>query len=234
MPENKIIIHTHEVPDCKSTPSMTKKSRFPRLQKFSFHTSAKTPAHAGMTQRLMRNTTIACALILGILVLGDVDSPWAQRASNSVRQALTMQIDLDDSLGSMQFVQAILPEEAYAFWNFSSAQQNLPSDGEITHSWSAQQPWILYSLDLSQNIYAAGEGIIAAVTPLSGGDYGVLIDHGEGVESVYAYLGEVCVSAGESVAKGQMIGRPSQTDPKLYFELRKNGESIDPQEMIRS
>jgi len=43
---------------------------------------------------LLRNGTIACALLLGILALGRLEAPWAKVASERIEQALTLRIDL--------------------------------------------------------------------------------------------------------------------------------------------
>ena len=47
------------------------------------------------TDRLLRNSALACAMLLGVLALGNVDQPWAKKASDTVERALTMRIDLD-------------------------------------------------------------------------------------------------------------------------------------------
>ena len=74
-------------------------------------------------------------------------------------------------------------------------------------------------------VFAAKAGVVTAVSPLSGGKTGLLIDHGEGLESVYANLTAVSVAAGESVKRGQALG---ETVDGLYYEYRDAGQSIDP------
>ena len=69
--------------------------------------------------RLLRNSAIACALLLGMLALGNVRQPWAEKAAGRVRQALTMRIDLDDAIGDLTFVRRIMPESALVFLNVS-------------------------------------------------------------------------------------------------------------------
>ncbi|NOX30062.1 MAG: M23 family metallopeptidase [Actinobacteria bacterium] len=66
------------------------------------------------------------------------------------------------------------------------------------------------------------------------GSYGelVIIDHGGGIESRYAHQSRVGVQVGEAVEAGQVIGEVGSTGrstgPHLHFELRINGEAIDP------
>lgn len=179
--------------------------------------------------RLLRNSAIACALLLGILALGNVRQPWAEKAAGSIQRALTMHIDLDDSIGELTFVRQIMPESALVFLNVSgSAELSLPSDGAVSHAWNAMQPWLMFE-EGNRPVYAAGAGAVTAVSPLAEGRYGVLIDHGEGLESVYANLSEVSVQSGDSVSRGQQLGASADG---LYYELRQSGEAVDPTERL--
>lgn len=71
-----------------------------------------------------------------------------------------------------------------------------------------------------------------------GGAYGnnVKIDHGEGIESLYAHLSQVLVSEGDTVVQGQIIGYTGATGrvtgPHLHFEMRVNGTKVDPLEYV--
>lgn len=67
----------------------------------------------------------------------------------------------------------------------------------------------------------------------------VLVDHGGGYYSFYAYLDEALVRKGETVARGQVIGRvggaTSDEGPHLHFEIRgQGGVALDPTEWLRS
>lgn len=60
----------------------------------------------------------------------------------------------------------------------------------------------------------------------------VLIDHGDGLCSFYAHCESLAVKEGEEVSVGQTIAAAGttgmSTGPHLHFELRQDGESIDP------
>ena len=66
------------------------------------------------------------------------------------------------------------------------------------------------------------------------GSYGnyVLIDHGNGKETIYGHLTSVGVQPGASVKKGQVIGlvgsTGNSTGPHLHFECRQGGAKYDP------
>lgn len=67
-----------------------------------------------------------------------------------------------------------------------------------------------------------------------GGGYGnyVWIDHGNGKETIYGHLTSLCVSTGQYVSAGQVIGYVGSTGystgPHLHFECRYNGVRYNP------
>ncbi len=86
---------------------------------------------------------------------------------------------------------------------------------------------------LTAPVYAADSGVVIYAGPAAGG-YGnvIMIDHGNGYQTLYAHLSTVIVSCGRSVNQGQMIGQAgstgNSTGPHLHFEVRLNGGFISP------
>ena len=78
---------------------------------------------------------------------------------------------------------------------------------------------------------AAGQVVLATT---AGGGYGteVIIEHGRGLRTLYAHLSQLDVTAGQGVARAQLIGLVGSTGystgPHLHFEVRQNGELRDP------
>lgn len=180
--------------------------------------------------RMLRNTAVACALLLGVLALGNIRQPWAMRASETVQRALTMHIDLDSSIGRLSFVRDWMPESALVFFNLDGgAELAAPVSGELKHAYSDDQPWLLFACPEDSPVCATADGTVTAVSELSGGSTGVLIDHGEGMETVYAYLSSASVQPGDAVSRGQALG---QSAAQLYFELRQSEAAVDPTERM--
>jgi murein DD-endopeptidase MepM/ murein hydrolase activator NlpD len=82
-------------------------------------------------------------------------------------------------------------------------------------------------------IKAAGTGSVVSAGFNSGG-YGnmTLINHGNGLATLYGHQSSIIVSAGQAVTQGQVIGYVGSTGKStgchLHFEVRVNGNPVDP------
>ena len=94
-----------------------------------------------------------------------------------------------------------------------------------------------YAVDLATGagtpIYAADGGVVTAAEYSSSYGYYVMIKHDNGQETLYAHMqSEPLVSVGERVYQGQQIGDVGMTGyatgPHLHFEVRINGERVNP------
>jgi murein DD-endopeptidase MepM/ murein hydrolase activator NlpD len=72
------------------------------------------------------------------------------------------------------------------------------------------------------------------------GGYGIMveIDHGNGLTTRYAHLSSISVKVGDRVATGAVVGHVGttgrSTGPHLHYEVRVDGEAIDPMRYIRA
>lgn len=91
-----------------------------------------------------------------------------------------------------------------------------------------------------KNIIAtrAGTVIISSYEGENGTGYGsyIVIDHGDGYTSLYGHCSALLVSQGQHVSRGQIIARVGSTGwstgPHLHFEVRYNGETVDPLDYV--
>lgn len=78
-------------------------------------------------------------------------------------------------------------------------------------------------------ISAIGEGRIVYADRFMGYGNLIIIDHGDGYYSLYSNLTEMFVGVGANVEPGQRIAK---VEDNLHFELRKEGQPIDPLEWL--
>lgn len=84
-------------------------------------------------------------------------------------------------------------------------------------------------------IWAADSGTVVRSADGWNGGWGnyVMIDHGNGMQTLYAHMSSRAVSVGQTVSRGQTIGYVGSTGMStgahLHFEMYVNGARIDPQ-----
>src|ERR1700722_14879800 len=87
-------------------------------------------------------------------------------------------------------------------------------------------------------IHAAASGRVVHAGPAGGYGNMVEIDHGNGLATRYAHMSETLVEEGEAVDKGAVLGKLGSTGrstgPHLHYEVRVDGEPVDPERYLRA
>lgn len=114
-----------------------------------------------------------------------------------------------------------------------------PAGGTITQRFA----WYHKGMDIANNaapaILAADSGtvVLAGWPDASGYGNRVIIDHGNGYRTLYAHLSQVYVVAGQTVARGNAIGKMGSTGRStgihLHFEVIQNGVYLNPLNVLR-
>jgi septal ring factor EnvC (AmiA/AmiB activator) len=90
---------------------------------------------------------------------------------------------------------------------------------------------------LGEDIKAVEKGTVVFADRFSGYGKMVIVDHGERYYTIYAHLAEILKKNGDAVQRSEAIGRLGDSESlagaKLYFEIRKDGRSIDPVPFFR-
>ena len=85
---------------------------------------------------------------------------------------------------------------------------------------------------IGEDIRAVEKGTIVYADRFSGYGKMVIVDHGERYYTIYGHLSEILKKSGDEVRRGEVVGRAGDSDSlagsKLYFEMRKDGRSLDP------
>ena len=91
---------------------------------------------------------------------------------------------------------------------------------------------------LGSPVAAVADGTVEFSDDLPGFGPCVILDHGQGYYTLYAYLDRVFVASGAAIARGQVIaevGRPvGGEQAQLYFEVRHGRTPLDPADWLRS
>ncbi len=81
-------------------------------------------------------------------------------------------------------------------------------------------------------IISPADGIVKIAGNNPGFGYYVEIDHGYGVETLYAHSSKLFVKKGQRVQRGDLIAKVGNTGmstgPHLHYEIRVNGTPVDP------
>ncbi|MCL2872953.1 MAG: peptidoglycan DD-metalloendopeptidase family protein [Betaproteobacteria bacterium] len=89
---------------------------------------------------------------------------------------------------------------------------------------------------IGQPVVASAAGKVVFVgSALRGYGKMVIIKHNDTFLSVYAHNRELLVQQGQQVTRGQKIAEMGNTDTdqvKLHFEIRKNGDPVDPMQYL--
>jgi len=89
-----------------------------------------------------------------------------------------------------------------------------------------------FSAPMGAPIRAAGSGVVTSAGWNGGYGNAVIIDHGNGLATLYAHQSRMAVSAGARVSTGDVIGyvgsTGASTGPHLHFEVRAGGTPVDP------
>jgi murein DD-endopeptidase MepM/ murein hydrolase activator NlpD len=125
----------------------------------------------------------------------------------------------------------IQPRNTKVFSNFAETRTYV-YDGR------AIDTQVHYGYDLASTkqspVPAANTGTVAFAGPLTIYGNAVILDHGLGLQTLYAHLSSIGVKAGDRVTKGQELGRTGATGlaigDHLHFEVLVSGVSVTPLE----
>lgn len=137
---------------------------------------------------------------------------------------------VESSLIAARDTRSLLPTVLPVAANWSSSAYGWRAD-PITHE-RALHEGVDFAAPTGTPIVSAAAGIVIAAEQHA--DYGnmVEVDHGNGYTTRYAHASALHVQVGQLVKRGQRIAEVGNsgrsTGPHLHFEVRVNGESVNP------
>ncbi|MDO6459226.1 peptidoglycan DD-metalloendopeptidase family protein [Granulosicoccaceae sp. 1_MG-2023] len=114
-----------------------------------------------------------------------------------------------------------------------------PVDGRITANFKQLKPggklrWsgLFFSAPVGRDVLAIAAGKAVYADWLTGFGMLVILDHGNGIMSLYGNNRDLLIEPGDQVEKGRVIATVgesgSQNESGLYFEIRENAAPVDP------
>jgi murein DD-endopeptidase MepM/ murein hydrolase activator NlpD len=107
-----------------------------------------------------------------------------------------------------------------------------PMSGNISQGYSAGHRAIDIYAARGTPISAADAGTVVAAHYATGYGRMVVVDHGNGYQTLYAHMDAFFVELGQAVEKGQLLGKcgstGNSTGPHVHFEVRKGGSLLNP------
>jgi murein DD-endopeptidase MepM/ murein hydrolase activator NlpD len=116
----------------------------------------------------------------------------------------------------------------------------VPTKFTITTLFAMRWGTMHYGVDMAcatgTPYYAAHAGTVMIADWYGGYGKGIVIDHGNGIETVYGHSSKILVQKGQHVEAGQQIGlvgtTGDSTGPHLHFEVNINGVHYDPMKYL--
>lgn len=212
---------------------------------------------------LVVKISVAAIIIVVVMLLKSIDTPVTNWAVDRIREAITNDFDIDESLGKLKFVGDFLPG-LKAVFNEGQVQDEGPKAGGEGVEEQADQPVLTapaegkvvgffgrvsndegkevtnQGIDILSDeqgwIYAAYDGKVMAIG--EDGPYGryVKVDHGQGWVAFYSGCEDIQVQVGASVKQGDRIGKMGKAPSqgyRLHFEVWNGDQPVDPLKLIQ-
>ena len=114
---------------------------------------------------------------------------------------------------------------------------NWPITSRFGYRWGRLHAGTDVGVPTGTTVRASRAGQVTVAGWLGGYGNCVMIDHGDGVTTVYGHLSEITVSVGEYVDQGERVALSGNTGrstgPHLHFEIRINGVCVDPEPYLQ-
>ncbi len=102
--------------------------------------------------------------------------------------------------------------------------------------WPKKHQGIDYGAQTGSPIRASADGVVLKATTDPKWGNRIILKHASGYQTLYAHMDSFVVKAGQQVQAGELIGRVGSTGqstgPHLHFEIRQNGQTLDPVPLI--
>lgn len=168
------------------------------------------------------------------------------RLDHKALEAAELQLAKDSDNIAILIQQRLGVKNPGISWRQGKGLLSYPCDGELTSGFGYRMHPILgyskfhsgldFGADYGTPIRAAAPGKVLFASWYGGYGQAVILDHGNGVTTLYGHTEEIYVKEGQTVQRGTPIAAVGSTGfstgPHLHFEVRVGGNPVDPQEYL--
>jgi len=141
-----------------------------------------------------------------------------------------------DSLETEIMLRDSLLGEFYNFIPLGSPLKKTKVNSGYGWRWGRMHQGVDLSGSRRDTVFTTASGVVTKSRRIGGYGKCVIVDHGNGYETLYAHLSKILVEEGETIIDNQPIGKVGSTGfstgPHLHYEILINGEAINPEELL--
>ena len=189
-----------------------------------------------MIVRRLRHAALPLALVACVGAAGI--AVYAERQARDTRGELAaMRVDLHKLNRSSALKISVLDRRVEAVAHPLHAALSWPVNGEITSPFGDRgccsfHPGVDIDAPAGAAVHAAAAGVVVASGEESGYGNRVVVEHGRGLETLYAHLASIDVDTGQAVTAASTLGTVGCTGlcdgVHLHFEVHLYGRKSDP------
>lgn len=156
-----------------------------------------------------------------------------EEASNEVQRLINSAVASQNKNGSSSYtanytggqLQWPVPGRSYISSGYGNRPKPIGSGYEFHTGYDIPAPY-------GSDIVAAEAGTVITASYVRGYGYTVIINHGNGLTTLYGHNSSLVVSVGQTVTRGQVIAKAGSTGNSTgnhcHFEVRVNGSHVSP------
>lgn len=185
--------------------------------------------------------------LLGVILYGSSFMAKVQSSTEQLRETIvtlteenaTLQSENEQLQSKISILSETINQKVIAEQEQEAklAEASLPTEFPITGSVTVEElkepePICVFSASEGCTVVAVAHGVVQAVE--DDVEYGtkVVIDHGNGYESIYRNKGNTKVNVGDEIARGTTIYVISKDNVQVGYQLKLNDAYISPMDMI--
>ncbi|MCP4295997.1 MAG: LysM peptidoglycan-binding domain-containing M23 family metallopeptidase [Proteobacteria bacterium] len=162
--------------------------------------------------------------------------PLEIQRENQIYDTDDVTIGMKIFIPGVRKVKSRKPEAARITRRSDTGKMVWPSKGTLSSGYGMRHGRMHQGVDLTRDkgkdIVASGSGIVKFAGNKKGFGKTIIIDHGNGLSTLYAHSEKIYVSKGEEVKQGKLISKMGSTGKStgihLHFEIHKNGVPQNP------